>query len=234
MFYIDNIYNESIIGVNLFISLNNSNIDLLSKCKFIDYSIFISSSLLKFNNTLYHFYMEKGINIYDKNETIFNELCFKSDDFDYDLPFNYRRNKIYQDLSYNNQYCKFSSINNKTVIFNCSGDQKNNIILIGKKDPFDNKKIKYIPFKCRKYIKDPLKNMAFILSLILITLFIISIFLSLCVGCRNNNEKENIKSNPPRAFQKNSNSFNLSDEFQKDSEDDLKNKSSIKSYNLKS
>ena len=234
MFYIDNIYNESIIGVNLFISLNNSNIDLLSKCKFIDYSIFISSSLLKFNNTLYHFYMEKGINIYDKNETIFNELCFKSDDFDYDLPFNYRRNKIYQDLSYNNQYCKFSSINNKTVIFNCSGDQKDNIILIGKKDPFDNKKIKYIPFKCRKYIKDPLKNMAFILSIILITLFIISIFLSLCVGCRNNNERENIKSNPPRASQKNSNSFNLSDEFQEDSEDDLKNKSPIKSYDLKS
>ena len=201
--YVDDLYTKDSLGINFNVSLNNSDIDLLTKCKYINYQLYISSSLLKYNQTKYKYYKKRGINIYDKNDISFNDICFKSNNFNYDLTYNYRRFEVYENLTYNSEYCKFYSIDEDTsrVIFNCTGDQHSNIIIKAHYDPFINKTYYNLPIKCKNNVGNLSNNNAFMFYLILIIVFFISLGINIYLICITNEEDEennkNIPNNPP-------------------------------------
>ena len=233
--YVDDLYNKDSLGINFNISLNNSDIDLLTKCKYSNYQLYISSSLLKYNKTKYKYYKERGINIYDKNDIAFNDICYKSYNFNYDLTYNYRRLNVYESLSFDSDYCIFNTIDDETssVIFNCTGDQHSNIIIKAHYEPFINETYYNLPIKCKNNVGNLSNNMAFIFYLILIIMFFISLGINIFLICKEKNEEEKKKKekekeeeeeeinnicNPPRKI----NSFNINQDLL-DSNDNTNN-----------
>ena len=206
--YVDDLYNKESLGINFNISLNNSDIDLLTKCRYINYQVYISSSLLKYNQIKYKYYKNRGINIYDKNDIAFNDICFKSYNFNYDLTYNYRRFEVYENLTFNSDYCTFYTIDEDTtrVIFNCTGDQRSHIIIQSHYDPFINKTYYNLPIKCKTNVGNISNNKAFIFYLLLIFLFFMSLGVNIFLICKSIKEEEEeekkkqkkiIPNNPP-------------------------------------
>ena len=153
MSYIDNIYNDTSLGLNIYASsLNYRFEDIFSRCKNTYYQIYIPAFLLNYNNSLYTYYINRGIDIYNKTDPAFTEPCFQSFEFDYDLTQEYRRFKVYQNISFDSEYCKFVKIDNNTnkALFNCTGNQKDKILLTENNDPYNKSETKVynLPFKC--------------------------------------------------------------------------------------
>ena len=204
MSYIENynFYNKSSLGINIFASHSkNIDEDLLEKCKYTNYQTYVPALSLNYNYSLFNSYKIKGINIYNESDEAFNDPCYTNDKFDYDLTQKYRRNKVYQNISFNSKYCSFVEIHNETnkVLFNCTGDQKNNILLNEINKSFNNTKIYNLPFKCYNKIKNLQKNIAFyIYSFVIIFLIILLIVNQILYNIKEKNIEQQLPSNPPK------------------------------------
>ncbi len=197
-------YNTSSLGINIFAS-HSKNIEenLFEKCKYTYYQAYVSASSLKYNYSLYNNYKVKGINIYNESDEAFNDPCYISDKFDYDLTQKFRRNQVFQNISFNSEYCSFIDIQNETnrVLFNCTGDQKNNILLNEYDKSFNHTVIYNLPFKCYNKIKNLKKNIAMYIYSFLIIAFIVLQILNkifyMNLGLNHNKKgNNNIISNP--------------------------------------
>ena len=219
MSYIDNIYNDTSLGLNIYASsLNYRFEDIFSRCKNTYYQVYIPSSLLNYNNSLYIYYKNRGIDIYNKTDPAFTESCFQSFNFDYDLTQDFRKFKVYQNISFDSEYCKFIKIDNNTdkALFNCTGNQKNKILLTGYNDPYNKSETKVynLPFKCISAKKEMKVNIGLILySLILLSLIILSILYNILPTILNKNKKKRNRyivqvkpfpGNPPHISEENS------------------------------
>ncbi len=213
------------IRINYSIFDNNDNVIKLNEtCKSI---IYISESILDYDIQIYDFYKKRGIDIYNKNDKAFTDPCFQSNKFNWDLTQKYRRNNLYQNITYQNEnnICQFIEIdylnsndNNNFYInplIKCEYNlnlNKNEIELVNSNDIIENNnKVYNLPFKCFKKVKNIHKNIGFwlyfIIIILYITSFIINSFLdsslnAITMGAKND---KFIQSNPPKNSNDNSN-----------------------------
>ncbi len=212
-------------GIILYYSIfdnNDNEIKLNKNCKSIMY---ISESNLDYNIPLYHFYKERGIDIYNKDDKAFTEPCFQSNKFNWDLTQKYRKNNLYQNIIYKNEsICKFlgidylNNIENNTfnALAKCEYNldlNKSEIYLVNSNYNIENNnKIYNLPFKCYKKVKNIHKNIGFWLYLIIIILYITSFIInsifnsSLDVLIKDVKNNKFIFSKPPK--KENNNSVN--------------------------
>ena len=133
------------------------------------------------NEELYKFYRQRGIDIYNSNDSAFSEPCYFNDKFDYDLTQKYRKNQLFQNKQIapttNNDDCIYQDLDLETnlVSFSCSEYNGNNLpgyylepYTIPKSNHVDN-----LPTKCGSKIDDIDDNIAFWLFLILFVIFIV-------------------------------------------------------------
>ena len=143
---------------------------------------YISSSAIHFNFDLAEYYSTKNIIIYDKNDEAFTDPCFLSKDFDFDLTQKYRKNNVYQKITFGNDVCKYVKFEyeyNKysRLIFECNNfSYFNNISELQygmlefnfKRDSVkDADKVYNLPTKCTNKIDNIGDNWAFWFFLIL-------------------------------------------------------------------
>ena len=84
-----------------------------------DFSFYISAP----DPDLAKYYLDKNIDIYNENDPAFNDPCFISEKFEFDLTQKYRKNKVFQKQSYSNPKCiyqKFDPMISK-MKFTCQG-----------------------------------------------------------------------------------------------------------------
>ena len=126
-----------------------------------------------FNYSLYKYYKDKRINIFNENDKIF-KYCFISENFKYDLTQKIRFN-LFQNINFNN--CEINKfLDNESLILNCN-NLNNNTIDYNFHKTFLNKKIyNLLPFKCFKNLNKIYKNFLFWIYLILLSLLSLIIF----------------------------------------------------------
>ena len=207
--------NKSSLGLEIFASSKfNSRKQLFLECKDYYYQIYVPAFLLNYNYTLYSFYEKKGINIYNKSDEAFNDPCYQSFAFDYDLTQKYRKFKVYQNISFNTEYCIFVKINEETnrAEFNCTGNQKSTIYLDGVNNAFDeNSTIYNLPFECYKKVNKLKENIALFLYGIILFLLILFTIINWIKPIKSINIP---KSNPPNP--KNNSENNLENNLEND------------------
>ena len=166
--------NNNNIGVKAFFSssrdLTGIN-DIINKTNF---SLYISSSLIHFNLDLAEYYFNKDIKIYDKNDKVFVDPCFLSENFDFDLTQKYIKKNIFQKINYGNDYCKYVNFDYKykrlellcdnfSLIDNYANKLFYGVIEINinKVSIKDENKVYNLPTKCSNRIKGLGNNIAF-------------------------------------------------------------------------
>ena len=182
--------NEGDFDVTAFFStsrdVNNTN-TLQNKKNFIFH---ISSLAINFNFDLAEYYKNKNIKIYDINDEAFNDPCYLSEDFDFDITQKYRKNNIFQKISFGNDVCKYINFEYKYMRLNFLCESFSNINKTEKNLTYGilhfniNKhiidkanKVYNLPIKCTKKIKNIGNNLAFWFFLIICIIEIIY-----CIG----------------------------------------------------
>ena len=174
--------NSGDFGVRAYFSTTNDTNGtntLMDKSNIIFY---ISSSAIHFNFDLAEYYNSKNIKIYDKNDEAFTDPCFLSKDFDFDLTQKYRKNNVYQKITFGNDVCKYVNFeyeynkytrlvfecNNFSYFSNISELQYGMLEFNFKRDSVkDADKVYNLPTKCTSKIDNIGDNWAFWFFLIL-------------------------------------------------------------------
>ena len=156
---------------------NNNNI-FLYNCSNLNISLPIIENK-RINYSLYKYYKNKGINIYQSSDKAFSDKCFRSDKFNIDLTQIYRKQNIYQNITFNgdNHNCIFYSLDNKMINLFCPYNETGMgySIIENYLDNYD--KTHFLIFQCFLKVKDLMNNIAFWLFLTMnIFFFIIIIF----------------------------------------------------------
>ena len=116
------------------------------------------------NSNLAQYYSSKGINIYNKKDECFTNICYQNENFEYDLTQKYRKQNLYQRTNIKNNNCKILSYNNtiNKLILLCEGfdnintDINDNISYAILNYEFQNNTIEnenkvsnFLPLKCK-------------------------------------------------------------------------------------
>ena len=142
-------------------------------------SIYDEDELLKKGN--YKFYSKK-IDVFNPIEIAFTNPCYKSIEFDYDLPQKYRKKKVYSGYTFksSSKYCKYEYFDTNTLFakFSCQYSDIDNIKYSFELEPLENHNIDpneviNIPTNCANQIEEIYKNCAFWFLTILIFILVI-------------------------------------------------------------
>ena len=184
--------NSGDFGVKAYFSTTNDTNGTNTLIDKRNITFYISSSAIHFNFDLAEYYNTKNIRIYDKNDEAFTDPCFLSKDFDFDLTQKYRKNNVFQKITFGNDVCKYVHFEyeyNKytRLIFECdnfsyfdniSELQYGMLEFNFKRDSIkDADKVYNLPTKCTSKIDNIGENWAFWFFLILCLLEIIY-----CIG----------------------------------------------------
>ena len=141
----------------------------LSTCTNVNWEMDLSSAL---NADLYEYYNRRGIDIYNPNDSAFQDDCFVSSNFDYDLTQEYRRQLLFQNLSIvpSSSDCTYKGVNVETnkLLFSCSSYQQSMTYTMEPTTLGDIqfKHKEYLPLTCPQDIDKIHLNIAFWLYLI--------------------------------------------------------------------
>ncbi len=199
-----------------------------SICTKINNKIYISQSTLAFEIVIHKFYKEKGIDIYNKNDKAFKDPCFQSEKLSWDLTQKYRKNNLYQNLTYktNNYNCIYfdtnysKNVDNYLMIYQCTDFDISikHFNFINTNDIIENNEQIYnLPFKCHNKVKKIHKNIGFwlylIITILYISSFIVNSFLDSSLNAIQKGAKYDkfILSNPPNKNSAENNSIDLED-----------------------
>lgn len=149
----------------------------LSSCKNTQLSI-VATNIP--NSELGQLYSSKGIDIYNPKDPAFQEPCYISDNFDYDLTQKYRRQNIYQNQTFKIDGCNYDHVdytNNIIYFSNCSISEVPLNFYIEEyplsKDNIDIDHVDNLPTKCGGDVENIQSNIAFWIYLIIFILLII-------------------------------------------------------------
>ena len=169
-------------GFFISLSVTNNSINIINSHNFYVY-IYSSSNV---NYELANYYKLKNINIYDENDPCFQDPCFTSENFEFDLTQKYRKKNVFQKWSLNSTICKYHSFeiasNNIEILcqkFGNNGTFNNSInyatlVLNGTKKNLTNEnETSLLPMICKKKMNSD--NYAFWIFLIICILEIIYI-----------------------------------------------------------
>ena len=138
-------------------------------------------SFKEVSEVLYSYYWENGMNIYNQNDDVFNNKCYRNKKLKYDLTTKYKKYSLYQgaiivdSCQVNNQL-----INEQKVYYICNSDTSFYYSFI--KDPSMlplKDKYSLLPLKCLNKINEIYNNLGFwIFFFLMIFLIIITLFYS--------------------------------------------------------
>ena len=99
-----------------------SSLNSLTDFDNISYYLYFNDNNL-INSNLAQYYSSKGINIYNKEDECFTNICYQNENFEFDLTQKYRKQNIYQRINFENNNCKIIIYNNtiNKLIFLCDG-----------------------------------------------------------------------------------------------------------------
>ncbi len=158
---------------------NISNIENnISNCQ-ISFSL-NTNSFSELNESIIEYYNKRGIDPYNKNDLAFQEKCYRSINFEYDLTQNYRREKVYsgntiKSISSNCIYLSYN-LREKRLVINCT--ELNENYYVGYefiKDPLNKEKIENLPMKCAKKFTGIYNNIGFWLFLCILIIYVLII-----------------------------------------------------------
>ena len=186
---------HTILNSSIITSRNLSNVIISSlynkNNKIIEEPLIYSvdyKSFFGINNNLYSYYMSKGINIYNSDDQVFTDKCFRNYKLKYDLTTKYKKYSLYQGDIY------FSCEESNSI------DSLKNYYICDINTPFyysrekDFTKIKLkdknsgLPFKCIGKIQKFGKNIGFWVFFIIFVI-LISVTVLLILKGNNNSEK---------------------------------------------
>lgn len=125
------------------------------------------------NFDLYTYYIERGIDIYNRNHSAFSDSCYINKNFDYDVPQVYRKRFIFQgDVNLDNCQYQNISVSLGKVFFICKGKPTNAPLTINRNPIEKDGHADNLPTKCSKNVKKIGTNIGFWLYLMLFILFI--------------------------------------------------------------
>ena len=162
-----------------FTMFNISNIENnISNCQ-ISFSL-NTNSFSELNESIIEYYNKRGIDPYNKNDLAFQEKCYRSINFEYDLTQNYRREKVYsgntiKSISSNCIYLSYN-LREKRLVINCT--ELNENYYVGYefiKDPLNKEKIENLPMKCAKKFTGIYNNIGFWLFLCILIIYVLII-----------------------------------------------------------
>ena len=152
---------------------SNNGLVELNECKNIKVYSNISYVI---NTDLYTYYKLKGIDFYDYNDPAFTERCWTSSNFDFDLTAKYRKNIVYQNMTFKQteHKCNYSSIDNytSTIEFVCPTGQFSYLFEpkeLENKEMYNSNKL---TLKCIGHLNVK-KNFTFYVSLFVIILLLV-------------------------------------------------------------
>ena len=182
------------IGTSILHTIINSSVTNESQSNQILTTLYYKNNIIQFDNInyainydsfnqvnefLYSYYWDKGINIYNQNDDVFNDKCYRNKKLKYDLNTNYKKNSLYQG-SIIVDSCKVNDDlhNEKIIYYSCDNDTSfyysffKNTSVLSLKDNYS-----LLPLKCLNKVKEIYNNLGFwiflflMISLIIITLY---------------------------------------------------------------
>ena len=103
---------------------NKNNLDL-SYCKGVPIKVnYEIKDASKINKTMVSYYSEKGIDIFNSNDSFFNDICYAYSEGGSDIILKDRVLDIYQNFSLCDTYCTYNKIDIENMSVSCSCDVK--------------------------------------------------------------------------------------------------------------
>ena len=145
-----------------------------NNCNYIDV-VFKTFDNYSNDAEIHSYFLKRGINIFDINDEAFHENCFRAKKFIFDLPQRYRKEKIYQQYTFNDK-CYMTDMNYTISDYACKFN-KDYIEYQLEESGKITKKNKNLPLTCISKVKEIYKNIAFYLFFILFIVYIVFIVL---------------------------------------------------------